>query len=215
MAGTWTTRIDTGPTRRDERRETIVEAALALFAEHGALPVRVADIAVEAGISRATFYKHFAERDEILAELLSRLLATPPPAPDVDRPACERISMLLAGTAARMADHGQLARIVYTLPVRHDAVLDEEVALPAFVAALEALVTEAMATGQLRADLPGDTLTRHLLRAFDQAMRDWAADCDGDTGPHVTRLVDLALDGCRPPTPQTPTPRDAGPPPQR
>ena len=32
------------------------------------------DIAQQAGVSRATFYKHFAEREQVLAELFERLL---------------------------------------------------------------------------------------------------------------------------------------------
>jgi AcrR family transcriptional regulator len=195
MAGTWP--AGAGRARRDARREAIIEGALRLFAERGALPVRVEDIAAEVGISRATFYKYFAERDEILAELFRRLLATPPPEADGDGPVVERIAGLLAGTAARMVEQAQLARFVYSLPLRHDALLADEVVRPAFLAALDALVGEGVAAGELRDDLPPATLTGHLARAFEQAMRDWAAGHTDDPAGHVTRLVDLALNGCR------------------
>jgi AcrR family transcriptional regulator len=192
--GTWPS---AGRARRDARREAIVEGALRLFAERGTLPVRVEDIAAEVGISRATFYKYFSERDEILAELFRRLLATAPSEAEADGSAPERISALLMDTAEHMLEQDQLARFVYTLPLRHDALLSEQAARPAFIAALDTLVAAGVAAGELRADLSHDSLTGHLVRAFEAAMRDWAAGHTEDPLGHVARHVDLALHGCQ------------------
>jgi AcrR family transcriptional regulator len=188
----------TGPTRRDERREAIVEGALRLFAEHGALPVRVEDIAAEVGISRATFYKYFSERDEVLAELFRRLLATTSPVVEADGSAVERIAALLIDTAARMVEQEQLSRFVYTLPLRHDALLGDEASRPAFMDGLHRLVAEGIAARELRDDLAPETVTGHIVHAFEQAMRDWAAGHAENPPGHVARLIDLALNGCRP-----------------
>ncbi|HSO04373.1 MAG TPA: helix-turn-helix domain-containing protein, partial [Candidatus Limnocylindrales bacterium] len=59
--------------RRQQTRDLVLDTALRLFNEHGYLGVRVEDIAQQAGVSRATFYKHFAEREQVLAELFERL----------------------------------------------------------------------------------------------------------------------------------------------
>lgn len=195
MTSSWLTSTG-GRARRDERREAIVAGALRLFTEHGALPVRVEDIAEAVGISRATFYKYFSERDEILAELFRRLLATPPPEPEPDGPAVERLTALLVGTAKRMIEQEQLARFVYSLPLRHDALLGEQAVRPAFVEAVDALVSECVTAGELRADLPPATLTGHLVRTFETAMRDWAAREVADPAEHVARMTDLAVRGC-------------------
>jgi AcrR family transcriptional regulator len=195
VMGTWP--ASTGRARRDERREAIVEGALRLFVERGALPVRVEDIAAEVGISRATFYKYFSERDEILAELFRRLLATTPPEVEASGSATERISALLVEIATRMVEQEQLARFVYSLPLRHDALLGEQEARPAFVDAVEALVAEGVAAGELRADVPQEMLTGHLVRAFEAAMRDWASGHAENPRGHVAGLVDLAVHGCR------------------
>jgi AcrR family transcriptional regulator len=195
MAGTW---VVSGRARRDERREAVVEGVLRLFAERGALPVRVEDIAAAVGISRATFYKYFSERDEILAELFRRLHATAPPEADGEDGAVgERITRVLAGTAARMGEQEQLARFVYGLPLHHDALPGGQAARPAFLDAVDALVTDGVAAGELRGDLPHDTLTGHLARAFEAAMRDWATGHADSPSGHVAGLVDLALNGCR------------------
>jgi AcrR family transcriptional regulator len=195
MTGNWPAGSG-GRARRDERREAIVAGALRLFTERGALPVRVEDIAEAVGISRATFYKYFSERDEILAELFRRLLATPPPEPQREVGAADRLTALLVGTARRMAEQEQLARFVYSLPLRHDAVLGAQAVRPAFVEAVAALVAECVQTGELRDDLPPATLTGHLVRTFETAMRDWAAAEVADPAEHVARMADLALAGC-------------------
>jgi AcrR family transcriptional regulator len=195
MTGNWPAGSG-GRARRDERREAIVAGALRLFTERGALPVRVEDIAEAVGISRATFYKYFSERDEILAELFRRLLATPPPEPQREAGAADRLTALLVGTARRMAEQEQLARFVYSLPLRHDALLGAQAVRPAFVEAVAALVADCVQTGELRDDLPPATMTGHLVRTFETAMRDWAAGEVADPAEHVARMADLALGGC-------------------
>ncbi|MGC9530460.1 MAG: TetR/AcrR family transcriptional regulator [Candidatus Bipolaricaulaceae bacterium] len=51
-------------------KERIVEAALRLFSAHGYAAVSVTGIAREAGVSRATFYRHFSDKRAVLLVLL-------------------------------------------------------------------------------------------------------------------------------------------------
>lgn len=160
---------------RDRSRQAILEAALRLFAERGDIGVRVEDIAREAGISRATFYKHFAERDEILASLFERLLGTadevePPSGPDAEA----RILALLVTTADRMLVDEVLARFVYRLPIRHDAVLPGGAAVPAVFAHVRSVLDDARAEGRVRDDVSLDRAAEVIGRAYESAMRDWA-----------------------------------------
>jgi AcrR family transcriptional regulator len=213
MAETWMTGTG-GRARRDQRREAIVEGALRLFSERGTLPVRVEDIAEAVGISRATFYKYFSERDEILAELFRRLLATASPEPDLDGSVADRVTALLVGTATRMAEQERLARFVYTLPLRHDALLGDQAARPGFIDAVATLLAEGVAAGELRDDVPAEVMTGHLMRAFEAAMRDWAVGHTDDPAVHMGQMVDLALHGVRSPKSakrtRTRTSREAG-----
>jgi AcrR family transcriptional regulator len=73
-------------------RERLERAALALFAEHGYDATTVAEIADRAGLTKSTFFRHFADKREVLfggqdmlAELISEAIRTSPPsAPTAD-----------------------------------------------------------------------------------------------------------------------------------
>ncbi|WP_062517120.1 TetR/AcrR family transcriptional regulator [Demequina gelatinilytica] len=56
-------------------REAIVDAAAALFAEHGIRAVSADRILVEAGFSKVTFYRHFPTKDDVVVAYLERELA--------------------------------------------------------------------------------------------------------------------------------------------
>ena len=61
--------VDEIPLRERKRlrtREALVDAAMSLFAEHGFEAVTVADIARRAEVGRTTFFRYFADKQEIL-----------------------------------------------------------------------------------------------------------------------------------------------------
>lgn len=59
--------------QREERRQQIVDAALAVFSRKGYQAANVSDVAAKAGISQGTIYWYFASKEELLtAALLSR-----------------------------------------------------------------------------------------------------------------------------------------------
>ena len=65
--------MSTTPRKRlsaEERREAILEAALAVFAERGYHAASIDDIAREGGVSKALIYEHFASKQDLYAELL-------------------------------------------------------------------------------------------------------------------------------------------------
>jgi AcrR family transcriptional regulator len=182
---------------REQLRASVVEAALRLFLERGHLAVRVEDIVDAVGISRATFYKYFSERDEILAELFARLLSEQPPEVADGGSATERIRQLMVATAARMVEQEDLARFVYSVPLRHDALLPGRSGQPQVMRAVHTLVAEGVAAGELRDDVPVDVLSQHIARSFEAAMRQWATREAPDATQRVAVLLDVAIGGVR------------------
>ena len=85
-------------------RERLVDAALDLFVENGFEETTVAQIADRAGMNRATFFRHFADKREVLfggEDVLAGLFAdairaVPPGATLIE---CLRAALAAAGTA--------------------------------------------------------------------------------------------------------------------
>lgn len=191
------------PERRQQTRDLVLDTALRLFSEHGYVGVRVEDIAKQSGVSRATFYKHFAEREQILAELFQRLLgsedvgeSTSPAEPTIAGSIEQQVTWVVEAAVKRMLEQEQLAKFIYSLPVRHSALLRPGVrtAPPAFEQVTH-LIEQGVARGEFRDDLSVELLARHILGALETAMRDWAEDRVGDPLPQLRLMLGLGFHG--------------------
>lgn len=60
--------------RSRRKRDALLEAALALFAERGYEATSIEDIAHRAGVAVGGFYQHFASKRQLLLVLMNRLL---------------------------------------------------------------------------------------------------------------------------------------------
>ncbi|MGZ8378413.1 MAG: TetR/AcrR family transcriptional regulator [Gemmatirosa sp.] len=58
----------------DERPQQIVDAALAVFAEHGLAGARLEDIAQRAGVAKGTIYLYFPNKEELFREVVRRTI---------------------------------------------------------------------------------------------------------------------------------------------
>lgn len=189
------------PRNKDVTRDAILASALELFAQRGYDAVRVEDVARAAGVSRATFYNHFSEREEILATLLDRLLGTDAEvesAGDAEAP-LEAVRTTVRDAVGRMLEQSELARFVYTLPMRHESLLKGDVpSTPAVFRSIHRLLAQAAERGEIRADVPLDLLCVHVHGALESAMRAWAEGRVDDPTARADLLVELALTGILP-----------------
>src|ERR1700759_792086 len=62
----------TAPTSTDDPRERIVAAAERGIDPHGIRKTTMDDVACEVGLSRPSVYRYFADRDDLLIELITR-----------------------------------------------------------------------------------------------------------------------------------------------
>ena len=186
------------PDKRNGTRQAIIDSALRLFAEQGYDAVRVQDLARAAGVSRATFYNHFSEREEVLGALFERLLASEEAEPEVaaDMPPLQRIGVVVEDAVRRMLEQEDLARFVYSLSVRHESLLRPDApSTPAVFVRIHRLLEAAAARGELRDDVPLDLVCAHVHNALETAMRAWADGRADNPVGHAGKLVDLALYG--------------------
>ena len=68
------------------RSAQILDAALALFSEHGYAATRMDDIARRCGLSKGGLYAHFVGKEEIFEALVARALVAPAPNPPSQAP---------------------------------------------------------------------------------------------------------------------------------
>jgi AcrR family transcriptional regulator len=62
----------TPPTTADDARERILAAAERCIERHGIRKTTMDDVACEVGLSRPSVYRYFADRDDLLIELITR-----------------------------------------------------------------------------------------------------------------------------------------------
>src|SRR6201998_4674674 len=60
------------PTSTDDARERILAAAERCIDRHGIRKTTMDDVACEVGLSRPSVYRYFADRDDLLVELITR-----------------------------------------------------------------------------------------------------------------------------------------------
>ena len=179
---------------RSAVRDATLDTAATLVARHGLRSVTMSQIALEAGIGRATLYKYFPDVESILAAWherqvsghlhhLAQLRAN-------GGTAGERLSQVLEAYAlmqqAVATAHGSemLALLhggAHVQQARHQ--------LSDFV---QELLTEGAAAGELRNDVAPDELTAYCLHAL-------AAAAVLPSAEGVRRLVGVTLAGLRPP----------------
>jgi AcrR family transcriptional regulator len=180
--------------RRDAalNREAIVLAAAAVFRRDPEASLDA--VATEAGLSRRALYGHFASRDDLLAELLTRGGARISDAlADVHDPD-PRIHLALIGAAlwsevqqvrvlAQLAIHGPLEKTVAEalVPVR---------------ASVRVAARGGVEAGWFRPDIPVESLARLIEEAaiavLDEAVR---TDLSEDAGRRLVMSVGLSVAG--------------------
>lgn len=183
-----------------ERKQQLVDAAMALFADRGYSATRIADICDRAGVAKGLFYWYFPTKLDLFTELVrsmrQRLRRAQADAMD---PAADAVTRIRQGTVASvrfMAEHAT-----------YFALVDVERADPAIADALRAgsdvylhdvraLIEEAQRAGAIP-DADPRLLTIGVLGAvssFSNAWRSGTIDLDADdlaefVGDWVTRAL--------------------------
>src|SRR5205809_3030379 len=160
------TRSATSGVRYDRTAAAILDAAAHALAEHGNR-ANMADVAAAAGVSRATLYRYYPDREALLGALASRALAD---------------------AAARLADAGlerapveeAIERIVraltavgdrYAVLVREQVEGDPDEIDRLVTAPMRAVFARGLDSGLLRQDLSTEVLLELFGGALQTALR--------------------------------------------
>jgi AcrR family transcriptional regulator len=161
-----------GSVRAGGARERLVTAARALVEAEGLTGLTVGSICEQAGLSRATFYVHFATRDDVLLTLF-----------------LEEAAVVIGGSGAIVTEHADFGELcvealvsgldtIRASPVLRVLFSDEQASVAtrmastsqAFLAMAydfwEPVVIAAQERGEVRAGLDASAVVRWFLRVF-------------------------------------------------
>jgi AcrR family transcriptional regulator len=170
-----------------DSRGRLQEAALALYSERGFDQTTAAQIAVQAGLTERTFFRHFADKREVLfggsAHLQERLVTGVAGAPESDGP----LDAVACGLDAAAAMLGEFRR---DLSRQRQAVIEanpelrerERTKLGDYAAAIAAAL-RARGVSEPQATLAAE-VGMTVLRV---ALQRWAND--GDDGPDLASVM--------------------------
>jgi AcrR family transcriptional regulator len=156
-------------------RERLERAALALFTEHGYDATTVAQIADRAGLTKSTFFRHFADKREVLfggqdflTGVFSDAILTAPPSATVA--AC-LAAALEASAAAFTPERHDLAPQRRAIIAAHSDLQERELLKRARLAAVMADALRARGADETTARLAAEI----GVLAFSTAYARWAA----------------------------------------
>lgn len=188
---------------RDERAgRAILDSALALLAEVGPTGLSVDEVAARAGVSKATIYRRFPSKDDLVVASLSGLVVATPddlPAGTVD----ERLSFLVrhwwdshAQTPNGLVFHRVLAH-AKSNPRLFEAFYDEVIEPRRDL--FRHVLRDAVEAGELRADADLELVVTLVIGTSVYVNQTRSAGRDPAPGTRPEHLVEAVLASFRAP----------------
>lgn len=188
----------------ENTRRRLADTALRLYASRGYDRVVVDDICREAGVSKGTFYVHFASKDQVLVEeflALDRFYLDSLPEIASIGTGSERLMAFgrysLRHISSLGKDYLKVAYSSQMAPGRGPSHLASQERASHEIALR--LVREAQEDGELRSDFPAEEIALALIRAIRGLVIDW---CLLDGGFDLVQagepLLEILLDGLKP-----------------
>ena len=153
-------------------RKRLREAALELYLEHGYDATTTAQIAERAGVTERTYFRHFADKREVLfggeSELRDVMVGAVADAPRGTSPLALVVAAYVAAVPLFVAGR--------PIAVRRAAVIDEAPALKERAQAKSAALADAVIAALIARGIPEATarLAAQVgAAAFDRASREW------------------------------------------
>ena len=170
-------------------KERLVQAALDLFAERGYDNTTVVDIAERAGLTKSTFFRHFADKREVLfgGDTLAGLLADGIASAPEGSPPTEAVAHGLdaIGTQAFTPARGEFAIRRRAVIAAHPELQEREALKGLALTAAMAEALERRGTPALTAQVTAQVGALALRIAYER----WSDSADGDDFGHIARAT--------------------------
>ena len=180
--------------RGEATRARIREAANGLFLRDGVEATTVEAIAAAAGVSKPTFYLYFQRKEDLLLEYgLQRLRRARDLLPDLI--ACSTFREALNGLLDAVVRGKAWGRELTGRAIVEIGTSAERLPVAAPHTILKPLIELGQARGEIRTDIPAETLAHFVLRSVMGALSDWGLGSDPlDRDRALELAVTLVLD---------------------
>jgi AcrR family transcriptional regulator len=167
-----------------DARGRLEEAAMGLYAEHGFENTTVAEIAERAGLTERTFFRHFADKREVLfggsSMLQEQLVSAVANAPDSSTP-IDAAGRGLEAAAALLQERRPLARMRQAIIAANAELRERELSK---LASLASAIAETLR--ERGVEDPAASLTAEVAIAiFRTAFERWIAEANEQTFPQI------------------------------
>ncbi len=186
--------------RSARRREQILDAAARCFTKLGFAKATIAEIAVQAGLSKPVIYNHFSNKDEIIASLEEELVVRWTKAARLEEPSrklthCQAIAQSFQASLNFFAANPILREFLVSHP--HMFVLGRGSAMDRAILKVRTRLSDFIAEGQQAGDIRPEidpAITAELLRLVHVTVigQNFALDA-GPQAP-VVSLGELSID---------------------
>jgi AcrR family transcriptional regulator len=176
-----------------DARGRLLKAALELYGERGFERTTVAEIAANAGLTERTFFRHFADKREVLfagSSMLTDVIATAVAAAPADLPPIELAAAGVRAAGAVIQEGGELPRQRAAIIAASTELQERELIK---LAELSAMLAEQLRRRGVAAAAAG-LAAEAALAAFKAGFQRWV---DDEQGGELPRLIDQSLDELR------------------
>mgnify|MGYP000994697599 CR=1 FL=1 len=186
--------------KKIQSRKGILDSAAALFQSRGLEDVAIADIMSGAELGIGTFYNYFDSKDDVLMELLGRIMKELGERVRVlseeQKPVTEILRELLLA-AARLLGKNRYVLPLFLRAAQQATLLERSetsVSAPPFTVLFTRLVEEGQAKGEFRCDIPTAIISELFHSLFQAAA---FSKLELSFEENVRLKLGLILDGMR------------------
>jgi TetR/AcrR family fatty acid metabolism transcriptional regulator len=186
-----------------ERRQSILDAAVRVFARKGFHTARVGDIAAEAGVAHGLLYHYFASKDELLEtvfrEAWSELLGAMRTAAQTDEPAPEQLRKVCAILLRTWRHTPDLVTVLVREIARSGELQKRIDDVREALRVIEGIVARGQADGDFRAELDPRLAATIVYGALEEILTAWVLgelpDGDAEITQAERAVVDVLVGG--------------------
>jgi TetR/AcrR family fatty acid metabolism transcriptional regulator len=190
-------------TAAEEKRRTILDAAVRVFARKGYHTCRVGDIANEAGVAYGLVYHYFSSKEEVLETVFREnwrmLVDALRDVEESDAAPREQIRLVAAIVLRTWRDRPDLVRVLVREVARSPQLQREIGEVAHAFAALERIVAHGQEEGDFRRDLDTRLASYVLYGALEEILTGWVLgqlpDSDEDVARAERAVVQMLCDG--------------------